>query len=114
MDMDINRNEINSQFERRIHFSLKTVAANQRAVTTVDFETSTGRIINAEILVDPAAAKETTAVDFLKLVGFAVGLEAALPGDKSMMAQDSKVSAPTADDEKALCRLYGTPNYCGD
>jgi len=100
--------------ERRIHFKLGQPLSSSPAVATATFEVETGRVLTAVVTIDPKQQNSITDADLLELVGLCVGLAPAPQGTDSVMAIGSQVSALTAEDDKAICALYGSPTYCGD
>jgi hypothetical protein len=98
--------------ERRIHFRVGDSNVT-RARTTVLFENTTGRILTVTVDIEPGEQDNIAAHEWLQLVGYAVGLSAAAQGVNSVMAP-SPATSVTSNDEQALCKLYGSPSYCGD
>jgi hypothetical protein len=100
--------------ERRLHFKTEKPPSSP-AMTTVHFESPTGRIFIAVASIDPDHTDKLTRADLLQLVGLGIGLATMPPGTtKSVMTVGSGEKEPTADDETAICKLYGKPSYCGD
>ena len=114
--------------QRRIHFrtaDTDELPPGQLSVTQNFFETATGRLFAAEVVLDPAQLAARTVATFLHHFGIAIGLassdDVSLKGQSltySVVTDSSSdeglVTAPTAADATALTRLYGTGTYCGD
>ena len=97
---------------RRIHFKAESTSA--RAETQVTFETTTGRILNVTVHVDPSKLAGITPAEVLTLFGYGIGLKAAPTGKASIMNTDNASSTITDDDKAAICEVYGALSFCGD
>lgn len=97
--------------DRRIHVFLGSTGT-WPAVTNVFFEEETGRMIGAEIVMDPTRIDGIEGRDILRLLGYALGLGTS--SGLSVMAEDRKASTITTYDRDALCKLYGDAAYCGE
>jgi hypothetical protein len=101
--------------ERRIHIlSGKPTDPTAPAQTDLIFEETTGRIMKAEIIVDMAKLGQLKEHHWLPLIGLATGLAAAPTSTDSVLAKGWTVTTLSKEDEVAICKLYGTPSYCGD
>ena len=114
--------------EQRIHFAIDELEPEflrVNAVTIAQFEIrpDTGRITNVLIRIrstddpnyDATVGLEDS--DFIRLVGFALGLATPSEPSNSIMTDATvprSIVALTPEDEAAVCSLYGTPSYCGD
>lgn len=95
-----------------LHFQLGSLSGS-RAVPTVYFEKSTGRIVHAAVELDAKQLATITPGDLLYLLGSVVGLAPAT-GVDSVMTLPTPASALTSADEAAICKLYGSTSFCGD
>ena len=100
--------------ERRIHFKLDAPPQPTPALTQVTYESETGRVLGADVIIDPQQQSSVGASELLQLVGFAVGLSQAPATADSVMKSSPSLTAPGADDTAALCKLYAAPGFCAD
>jgi hypothetical protein len=105
--------------ERRLHFALGTSPQpGVYAWVLSNLEGDTGRFKGVEIQLDEQGhVANVEDSDFLQLVGLASGLGIAPAGTDSVMAPATvprTITALSANDNEAFCKLYGQPSYCGD
>jgi len=97
--------------ERRVHIKSALLPDGTVTRVTLYYEAWTGRIWSAVVEVDTRWTTPPMLAEFVTVIGQVLGLDRAVPGTDSVMA-GSGADAPTALDEEAVCRLYGTPTYC--
>ena len=101
--------------ERRLHFKLDAPPQpGIPALTQVTYEMDTGRMLGAEVIIDPQQQGSVGASELLQLVGYAVGLSQAPNSADSVMKPSPSLTAPGTDDTAALCKLYAAPGFCAD
>ncbi len=104
--------------ERRIHFrAAESVELGGRnyIAPTAWHERTTGRIFGCDVGVDLALLDDLTAGEVLAALLLCSGFSSvSAPSDSVLAIGSPGERAPTlsADDEAALCALYGTPSYC--
>ncbi len=102
--------------ERRLHLALEvddTVSARDRGAVVVFFEFATGRILTCEVDLDTSVLGSFTEADALRAMMSCAGFRSLEVFTPFSVFRPGETML-TADDERALCAMYGTPGYCAE